>query len=359
MELAVTAGLLEAELGVDRGDGFTLDISFTIEPGHTVALLGPNGAGKSTAVSAIAGLTALDRGYLRLANATLDDPERNLFVPPAQRRIGVAFQDHVLFPHLTVAQNVGFGLSGRRQSREQRRRAVGEWLERLGIADLANRKPRDLSGGQAQRVAMARALVTAPDVLLLDEPLSALDATTRVTLRHVLADHLDGFDGPRMLITHDPTEAFLLADRILIIEGGRITQSGTADDIRIRPRTRYAADLAGSNLVEGSARGGGNIAVEGHTLQSADTTITGEVLATIHPRAISVHRRRPEGSPRNTWETTLTRVEHHGDRVRLRTGPPMPLTAEITPGAVEALGLASGSTVWISIKATEIGVEPA
>ncbi len=359
MELAVTAGLLEAELGVDRGDGFTLDISLTIEPGHTVALLGPNGAGKSTAVSAIAGLTPLDRGYLRLGNVTLDDPERGLLIPPARRRIGVAFQDHILFPHLTVAQNVGFGLSGRRQSREQRRRSVSEWLERLGIADLANRKPRDLSGGQAQRVAMARALVTAPDVLLLDEPLSALDATTRVTLRHVLADHLDGFGGPRMLITHDPTEAFLLADRILIIEAGRITQSGTADDIRIRPRTRYAADLAGSNLLEGTATGGGNIAVEGHTLQAADTTIAGEVLATIHPRAISVHRRRPEGSPRNTWETTLGRVEHYGDRVRLRTGPPMPLTAEITPGAVEALGLASGATVWISIKATEISVEPA
>ncbi len=234
-----------------------------------------------------------------------------------------------------------------------------DWLERLDLSDLSDRKPPELSGGQAQRVAMARALITQPDLLLLDEPLSALDATTRVTLRHLLADHLDGFSGPRLLITHDPTEAFLLADRVFVIEAGRITQSGTADEIRIGPRTRYAADLAGSNLLEGIAGQGGSISVAGHTLQAADTAIKGEVLATIHPRAISLHRRQPEGSPRNTWETTLTRIEHFGDRVRVQTGPPIPLTAEVTPGAVDALSLTGGSVVWVSIKATEINVEPA
>jgi molybdate transport system ATP-binding protein len=337
-------------------DGFALDVALAIPPGRTVALLGPNGAGKSTAVAALAGLTPLDGGHIRLGGMTLDDPPDGVFVPPEDRRIGVVFQDYVLFPHLSVVENVAFGLRSRGVPKHEAHRQATPWLERLGIAGLETRKPRDLSGGQAQRVALARALIAEPELLLLDEPLAALDATTRVGLRHVLADHLAGFPGPRLLITHDPTEAFLLADEIHVIEGGAITQVGTAGDIRLRPRTRYIADLAGSNLVAGVA-GAGVVAAEGHELHVGDTRISGAVLATIHPRAISLHRHRPEGSPRNTWETDITRLEHYGDRVRVQTGPPLALTAEVTPGAVEALDLHTGSAVWVSIKATEIGVE--
>lgn len=353
MESAVKG--LESRLAVRRGD-FFLDVPLTIDPGRTVALLGPNAAGKSTVVGALAGLLPLDGGRVLLNGRVLDDPVRGVFVPPEERSVGVVFQDYVLFPHLSVAENVGFGLRSRGVRRSVARSATFTWLERFGIVDLADRRPGDLSGGQAQRVALARALITEPDLLLLDEPLAALDATTRVELRRVLADHLAAFAGPRLFITHDPTEAFLLADEIHIIENGRITQVGTADDIRLRPRTGYVADLGGSNLFFGDAAGG-VVDVDRQELHIADSRISGPVLITIHAHAISLHRQRPEGSPRNTWETTVTRVEHLGDRVRVQTGSPLPLTAEVTPGAVAELGLTMGTTVWVSIKATEIGVE--
>jgi molybdate transport system ATP-binding protein len=350
-----TRPTLDAHLVIERGAGFRLDAALAIAAGHTVALLGPNGAGKSTAVAALAGLAPLDAGRIVLGDRTLDDPSIGRFLPPEERRVGVVFQDYVLFPHLTAVANIAFGLQSAGTPRRVAHGRAREWLTRLGIEHLAERKPRDLSGGEAQRVAFARALIAQPDLLLLDEPLAALDATTRVDLRHVLADHLEDFPGPRLLITHDPTEAFLLADEILVIEDGRITQTGTADDIRLRPRTPYAADLAGSNLVTGTAAHG-VVTTASHELAVGDTHISGEVLATIHPRAISIHRHRPEGSPRNAWETTIARIEHYGDRVRLQTGSPLPLTAEVTPAAVDALNLHPASRIWVSIKATEIGV---
>jgi molybdate transport system ATP-binding protein len=351
----VSSGL-DAHLGVKVGPDFALDIEISIAPGQTAALLGPNGAGKTTAVQAIAGTYRLDEGHLVLGDRVLDAPADGVFVAPEDRHLGIVFQDYVLFPHMTVAANVRFGIEQRRVGSSEPAKRVASWLERLDLTDLADRHPSDLSGGQAQRVALARALITDPAMLLLDEPLAALDVTTRAGLRHLIDDHLGDFAGPRLLITHDPTEAFLLADVVHIVEDGRVTQVGTADDIRLRPRTRYAADLAGANLVIGVASGG-RVTASGHRLYVGDTAVSGDVLAIIHPRAISIHRSRPEGSPRNTWQTKLRRVEHYGDRVRLQTGEPLPLTAEVTPGAVEALGLGVGMPVWISIKATEIGVQ--
>jgi molybdate transport system ATP-binding protein len=347
---------LDAHLVVASDNGFRLDIPLTIRSGHTVALLGPNGAGKSTAVQALAGLRPLDAGRIELHGRVLDDPLEQVFVAPADRRIGVVFQDYVLFPHLTVADNIAFGLHAAGVSAAETNHRLRSWLDRLEITDLASRRPGDLSGGQAQRVALARALITEPALLLLDEPLAALDVTTRADLRRLLTDHLDAYQGPRLLITHDPTEAYLLADEIRVIENGELTQVGSADDIRLRPRTRYAADLAGSNLLLGTASRG-EVTIGDHVLRVGDTQIAGKVLATIHSRAISLHRRRPEGSPRNTWPTSITRIEHYGDRVRVQTGPPLPLTAEITPNAVDALGLHDATPVWVSIKATEIAVE--
>ena len=343
-------------MSVRRSDTFQLNISLLIPPGRTVALLGPNGSGKSTAVAALAGLLPIDAGRITLRGVTVDDPENRLFVPAEERKVGVVFQDYLLFPHLTVIENVAFGLRSQKVGRVESQTRAGHWLERMGLGPQSRMKPGDLSGGQAQRAALARALVTEPDFLLLDEPLSALDVTTRVHLRRVLAEHLDGFSGPRLFITHDPTEAFLLADEVHIIEGGTVTQAGTADDIRLRPRTAYAADLAGSNLVEGVAKDG-FVDAGAHTLNIADHEISGPVLATIRPAAISIHLRKPEGSPRNSWQTTVELVEHLGDRVRLRIGEPLPLTVEVTAEAARALDLEAGTHVWISIKATEITVE--
>ncbi len=344
---------LEARLVVRRGD-FLLDVALTIPPDRTVAVLGPNGAGKTTLVEALAGLAPIDRGAIRLGDRILDDPAAGIFVKPADRRVGVVFQDGMLFPHLSALDNVAFGLRATGLSRSRARRRAASWLTAVGIDDLARRRPSALSGGQAQRVAFARALVTDPEVLLLDEPFSALDITARTGLRRMVGDHLSGYSGARLLITHDPAEAFLLADELVILEEGLVVQTGTADEIRLRPSTRYAADLAGVNLLVGSASGHVMV-VDGQPLVIADG-VEGRVIATIHPRAISIHLDRPGGSPRNSWATTIRYVDHHSDRVRIQTAGPIPLTAEVTPAAQYSLNLYPGTSVWLSVKATEINV---
>jgi len=357
VEGALNAGGLQARIVLQRSETFTLDVDLSIPPGRTAALLGPNGAGKSTAVAALAGLLPIDSGRVALGSGVLDDPREGRFVLPERRRVGVVFQDYFLFPHLSVMKNVCFGPRSRGVDRSASRARAGRWIRSLRLEGLEERRPGDLSGGQAQRVALARALATDPDLLLLDEPLSALDITTRTQLRRTLAEHLDGFRGPRLLITHDPTEAFLLADEIHIIEEGRITQTGSAEDIRLRPRSTYAADLGGTNLLRGTARGG-EVDMGTHVLHIADHDLTGPVLLTLRPAAISVHLVHPEGSFRNTWLTRITRVETLGHRARLLTGAPLPLTVEVTREAREELGLVPGSEVWLALKATEIGVQP-
>jgi molybdate transport system ATP-binding protein len=348
---------LEANFGVRRSAAFEVGLNLSISPGRTAALLGPNGAGKSTAVAAIAGLLPIDRGRIELGGRTMDDPAGGRFVTPDARHIGVVFQDFLLFPHLSAVENVAFGLRCQRVPKALALKRAVVWLERLGLGGVGQQLPGSLSGGQSQRVALARALITEPELLLLDEPLSALDVTTRAQLRRELGEHMAGFPGPRLFITHDPTEAFLLADEIHIIESGAITQSGSPDDIRLRPRTRYAADLAGTNLVTGRARDG-LIDTGQLSLQIADHTIHGRVLVNIPATAISIYVHRPEGSPRNTWQAPIEHLEDQGERARLRIGAPLPLTVEITHQSLVELGLRVGLDVWVSFKATEVHVEP-
>ncbi|MEM7285531.1 MAG: ATP-binding cassette domain-containing protein [Actinomycetota bacterium] len=353
-------GGLDAHLVVRRPSGFELDARLEIPAGTTAALLGPNGSGKSTAVEALAGILALDDGGIRLAGRVLDDPGADAFVPPQERGVGVVFQGYLLFEHLDVRDNIAFGPMSCGVSRRSARARADEWIERFDLSGLADRHPNQLSGGQAQRVALARALAIDPAMVLLDEPLAALDVASRATLRRTVAEHAARVDGPRLLITHDPSEAFLLADRIHVLEDGRITQVGTPDEIRRRPVTPYVAALAGLNLLTGRNEGG-RLTVDGtdQGLTTADRHTAGPVVITVHPNAISVHLDEPHGSPRNSWRTVIAAVEPLGEITRLTVDAPIALGIDVTPASVGSMGLSPGLEVWVSVKATEVDVRPA
>jgi molybdate transport system ATP-binding protein len=344
---------LEARLVVRRGS-FGLDLELEAEPGEVVALLGPNGAGKSTALRALAGLTPLTGGHIRVDGDTVHT------LPPERRRIGMVFQDYLLFPHLSAADNVAFGLRCQGAGRREARRRAADWLERVGLAEHASARPRALSGGQAQRVALARALAVEPSLLLLDEPLSALDAHTRLEIRAALRRHLAGFEGAAVLVTHDPLDAMVLADRLVVVEGGRVVQRGEPAEVARRPRTDYVARLVGLNLYRGHASGGTVTLRDGACRLDTVDRLDGEVFLAFAPSSVAIHRSRPEGSPRNLWPARVGAIERHGDRVRIRLdGPPLPAAADVTPGAVAELQLTEGSLVWAAVKATETHVYPA
>lgn len=341
---------------VTRVGAFDLDASVTCAPGETVALLGPNGAGKSTVLRAIAGLQPIGAGSISVDGTVVDDPASGTFVPAERRRIGVVFQEYALFPHMTVRENVEFGPRSTGRSTQ----AAAHWLEVLGIADLADRRPAQLSGGQAQRVALARALATEPHLLLMDEPLAALDAATRMDVRGHLRHHLAEYRQGTLLVTHDPLDALVLADRIVVLEDGRVTQEGPTAQVAGQPRTDYLAALLGVTLIRGRATAGGVVDCEGggHLVVS-DTTVTDDVVALVRPQAISLHREHPEGSARNVWRTTVAGLEVQGDQVRVQLAGPPPLVAAVTPAAVAELGISPGVEVWASLKATDISVHPA
>ena len=350
--------MLHAAIEVHLGP-FELDIDLHVDDGEVVALLGPNGAGKTTALRAIAGLQPLDHGRITLDGTVLDDPAADVFVPTADRPIGVVFQDYLLFPRLTALDNIAFGLRARGHDKASARSQARRWLERFALTDHAHARPRTLSGGQAQRVALARALATDPRLLLLDEPLAALDAGTRVEVRTELRRHLATFAGARLLITHDPVDALVLADRLVIIEGGQITQTGTPAEVTARPASRYVAQLVGINLLHGTAAGDHTVRLDtGAELTVADPLPGPDVAVAIRPQAIALHRHQPEGSPRNTWTSTVTDLEIDRDRVRVTLTGPVPVTAEVTPAAVAELDLTPGTTVWATVKAVNLTTYP-
>jgi molybdate transport system ATP-binding protein len=255
-----------------------------------------------------------------------------------------------------VRDNVA--LAVRDKGRHDRRAEAMRWLGEVDGDGWADRHPHELSGGQAQRVALARALAGEPRILLLDEPFNALEPSVRHRLRRLVIDLVRRWQVPALFVTHDATEAFFLADEMHVIEAGAVTQSGSPDGIRLRPRSPYAAELAGANLIHGEARDG-RIQVGLHALRIADHGVTGPVLATIRTSSIGVHNTEPQGSTRNNWKTQVNLIERLGERVRLGLGDPLPLTAEITEEAAAALDLRQGTPVWISIKATDIGIQSA
>jgi molybdate transport system ATP-binding protein len=353
---------LAAHVAVRLGS-LDLDVELDIAPGEVVALLGPNGAGKTTVLRALAGLVPLDAGRIAIDGSAVDDPSADVFVEPQQRPIGVVFQDYLLFAHLSVVENVAFGLRARGVSRSGSRSTARSWLDRLGLSAYADERPRSLSGGQAQRVALARALATSPRLLLLDEPLAALDVGTRATVRRDLRDHLRTFVGMRLLVTHDPVDAHALADRVAVVEQGRIVQAGTLAEVAARPRSRYVAELVGVNLVTGVVQGGADrgvlVTASGTRVVVADAE-PGPACAVIRPHSVALTKDAPVGSSaRNVWVGTIVDIDRLGDRARVTVDGAMPLTAEITIAALDALTLRPGDEVHAAVKATEVEVSPA
>ena len=331
-----------------------LDVELTVQPGEVVAILGPNGAGKSTLLRALAGLTPIDRGRIVIDHQVMDDPDAAVFVPAERRPIGVVFQDHLLFAHMSALENVAFGLRARGVPRADARRRAAGWLDRVGLSSHAAHRPQALSGGQAQRVALARALATDPRVLLLDEPLAALDAGTRGDVRRDLRRHLESFDGMRVLVTHDPVDAYALADRVAILDAGRIVQIGTINEVTAHPRSRYVADLVGTNLVVGAVTDGVLTTDTGAQVVIADA-VPGRCFAVIRPQAISLSRLSPTGtSARNVWPGTVGDIDRVGARARVTVDGQLPLTAEITTAALDSMELRPGDDVHATAKATDI-----
>ena len=343
---------LTAAVRVRRGP-LSLDVDVDVADGEVLAVLGPNGAGKSTLLRVLAGLLAPDEARIEVDGEVWQAPDVHL---PAHRRpLGMVFQDHLLFPHLSVVDNVAFGLRCRGTGRRPARAAAADWLARVGIAELGDRRPGQLSGGQAQRAALARALVGDPALLLLDEPLSALDARTRLTVRAELRRHLAAYRGSTVLVTHDPVDAMALADRVVVVEDGAVVQSGTPADVGRHPRTDYVARLVGLSLLPGVAEGrtvrldsGGSVAVA--------EDATGPVFAAVRPESVALYLSWPDGSPRNVWPARLAGATPHGTTVRCELDGEVPLLADVTATAFAELGLVPGSQVWAVVKASEVAV---
>ncbi len=348
---------LDALIGVQLGN-LALDVELTVKPGELLAILGPNGSGKSTVLRTLAGLLPIDSGRIAVDDTVLDDPADDVFVAPDRRPIGMVFQDYLLFAHLSALDNVAFGLRARGMPKATARRVAGEWLERVGLADHAGHKPRALSGGQAQRVALARALATEPRLLLFDEPLAALDVAARTGVRRDLRRHLESFDGMRILVTHDPVDVYALADRVAILDAGGLAQIGTIAEVTAHPRSRYVADLVGTNLVAGTIAGGVLTTDSGAWLVIADA-LPGPSYAVIRPQSIVLQREASTmSSARNVWAGTVGDIDRLGDRVRVGIDGQLPLTAEITAAALEALDLRPGDAIHASVKATDIEAYP-
>jgi molybdate transport system ATP-binding protein len=373
---------LLAEVTVERGP-FRLETAVEVAAGQVLAVLGPNGAGKSTLLRTLAGLLAVDAGRVEVGDQVWDDAAAGVFVPAVDRAVGVVFQDYRLFPHLSVLDNVAFAPRARGTAKREARADAAARLERLGLGDLSGRRPDRLSGGQQQRVALARAMAGGPRLLLLDEPLAALDARTRLEIRSELRRQLAGFGGPTVLVTHDPLEAMVLADRILVLEDGRTVQEGPPADVARRPATEYVARLVGLNLYTGTLAdretrrveldSGGVLLAAGHDRDEATKGPAGappgsgsvvplpgsRMLVAVPPTAISLFTREPDpGSARNVWTGTVTGLELLTDRVRVAVEGMPDALVDVTPAAVAALALQPGTRVWLTAKATEVVAYP-
>ncbi|MEV0673805.1 ATP-binding cassette domain-containing protein [Mycobacterium sp. NPDC050441] len=345
-----------------------LDLEFGVAAGEVLTVLGPNGAGKSTTLHAIAGLVGLDVGRVQVGDRVLTDTAAGVHVPTHDRRVGLLLQDSLLFPHLSVLANVAFGArSGHRTGRRTAYESARRWLAEVDATDLADRRPRRLSGGQAQRVALARALAADPEVLLLDEPLAGLDVAVAASMRKVLRRVLAVGGRCAVLITHDLLDVLTLADRVIVVEGGRMVESGSVAEVLASPKSHFAARFAGVNLIGGTAATDGVLTTAWQTnwygTPATDVQPGVQAVALFSPASVSVYRDEPHGSPRNTVAVTVAELDSRGPGIRVRAdeqpdGAPG-LAADITAESAAELRLAPGDTVYFSVKAQEVAVHPA
>jgi molybdate transport system ATP-binding protein len=334
-----------------------VQVELDVADGETLAILGPNGSGKSTVLGILAGLVRPQAGRVVLDDRVLTDlgpGAAGVQVAPHDRRTALLGQDALLFPHLDALENVAFGPRSRGVDRRAARAGAQQWLEEVGVGELADRRPGQLSGGQAQRVAVARALAAEPRLLLLDEPMAALDVAVQPALRQVLRRVLQ--DRTCVVVTHDPLDALLLADRVAVLEAGEVVEQGPSAAVLSRPRSAFAARLAGLNLVRGTWRDGavhaGTLVVHG-LVEGAGPAEGDPAVAAFRPQAVAVYREEPHGSPRNAFAVTVTEVEPHTDLIRVRAGD---LAADVTVQAAAELDLAVGGGVTFVVKATEVAL---
>jgi molybdate transport system ATP-binding protein len=353
--------VLDAHLA-KRRDAFALDVAFEAAAGSTTVVVGESGAGKTSVLRLAAGLDRLDRGHVTLDGVPYADAAHRLHVPPWQRNIGYVTQDYALFPHLRVQDNVAFGLRAGGTPGRRIRPAVERALKLVGIGELSGRMPHQLSGGQQQRVALARALVLEPRLLLLDEPLSSLDIQTRRAVRVELRNLLRRLPCVTIYVTHSPIEALVFGDRVVVLDGGRVAQTGSREELLRHPRSPFVAELVGTNLFTGRAtdRAAGSaeaIRTPEGVVAIGDTSGPDTVYLTVSPREIMLSRTLPEGSPQNIFAGSIVELIPEppgGERVRVVLDTRPPLVAEVTREAVAALALREGVQVYAAFKATGV-----
>ena len=355
------------EIQVRRRLGsFALDASLTVSAGSVTVLVGESGSGKSTLLRLVAGLLEPDEGRIALDGEPLADRAAGRWVPPEARPVGYVAQDYALFPHLSARENVAFGLRALGLPRREIEARALAALSRFGLDALSRQRPHELSGGQQQRVALARALVLDPAVLLLDEPLSALDLVTRRSVRSELRRTLAGLSCATLFVTHQPTEALAFGEQIAVLEAGRVTQCGARSDFLREPRSRYVAEFLGVNLWEGQITerhgdGMASVFAEGGVLVLPDPGFDGPVRLLVHPHDVVLSAGPPEGSARNVFSGAVEELIPEppgGERVRVLLATRPALAAQVTRDAVEALRLRPGVRVFASFKATGVVVVP-
>jgi molybdate transport system ATP-binding protein len=350
------------KLRVTRKFGaFGLDAALAAADRSILVLVGESGSGKTTLLRLLAGLLSPDQGRIEVDGSVWFDSESALSLPPEERTVGYVAQDYALFPHLTVAENLAFGLEAQGLRAGDIAPRVAIALERLGVAGLAGRRPHELSGGQQQRVAIARAIVLEPSLLLLDEPLSALDVQTRRTTRVELRRLLSELPCTTVYVTHSPAEALAFGDHIAVLEAGRVSQQGSRENLMRHPRSRYVAEFLGVNFFRGTLAGHADDGAAHVALPESDLVVApeGEVAVVVHPREITLALEAPGGSARNVFAGVIEEIMPEppsGELVRVSVSTRPPLVAEVTRQAVDALGLKAGMRVFASFKAAGVVV---